>query len=171
LTGTSRLGPNRGLEALAALGDGALLVGAERGVRAGALPLWRVGLTQTTAQAPTDSLEAPLGYGLTSLDALPDGRIFAVERFYAPGLGTRIRILTGTLPDPPGALALTELAVLAAPLTVDNLEGIAAVPQANGAVRLYLLADNNFSEDQRTLLFVFDWAGPGQTDPRGITSH
>jgi hypothetical protein len=46
---------------------------------------------------------------------------------------------------------------LARPATVDNFEGLAAVPRANGGFRFYLLSDDNASASQRTLLLAFDW--------------
>jgi len=49
---------------------------------------------------------------------------------------------------------------LARPLTVDNYEGLAAVPQANGGFRFYLISDDNASATQRTLLLAFDWRPP-----------
>ena len=41
--------------------------------------------------------------------------------------------------------------------TVDNLEGLAALPQRDGSIRFYLISDDNFSKLQRTLLLAFDW--------------
>ena len=46
---------------------------------------------------------------------------------------------------------------LARPLTVDNFEGLAAVPAPDGGVRFYLISDDNFSPSQRTLQLAFDW--------------
>ena len=47
------------------------------------------------------------------------------------------------------------------------MEGIAAVSGPNGAVRLYLISDDNFDNSntvfiggQRTLLMAFDWTPP-----------
>lgn len=45
---------------------------------------------------------------------------------------------------------------IARPLTVDNFEGLAAVPRTDG-IRFYLLSDDNYSDLQRTLLLAFDW--------------
>jgi hypothetical protein len=42
-------------------------------------------------------------------------------------------------------------------LTVDNLEGVAAVPRPGGVTRFYLVSDDNASPQQRTLLLAFDW--------------
>jgi hypothetical protein len=46
---------------------------------------------------------------------------------------------------------------LASPMTVDNYEGLAAVPATDGGVRFYLISDDNGRADQRTLLLAFDW--------------
>jgi hypothetical protein len=46
---------------------------------------------------------------------------------------------------------------LTPPLIVDNFEGVAAVPRPGGAIRFYLLSDDNESDQQRTLLIAFDW--------------
>ncbi len=163
LAGTDRLGPNRGLEALAVLPNGDLLIGAERGSRAGASPVWRAPLSGTAPVASAHRIRPPFGYGLTAWDATPEGRILLTQRFYAPGLGTRIRVLEAALEDPEPDLGFTELAILAAPLEVDNVEGLAVQPLPDGpsgpALRIYLITDDNFSDSQRTLLFVFDLEG------------
>jgi hypothetical protein len=49
---------------------------------------------------------------------------------------------------------------LRGPLTVDNFEGLAAVPAKDGSIRFYLISDDNFSSSQRTLLLAFDWKPP-----------
>ena len=46
---------------------------------------------------------------------------------------------------------------LAAPMTVDNFEGIASIAGADGQRRFYLVSDDNNRATQRTLLFAFDW--------------
>jgi hypothetical protein len=148
LAETARLGANRGLEALASI-DEALIVGAERGHRAGPLPVWRVALGAELPVAPAYTLRAPFGYGLTAF-AADEQRLWVVQRFFAPGLGLRVRLLEANLPDEPGPIAMTERAVVAAPNPVDNFEGIAV---NNGLI--YVISDDNFSEDQRTLLLIF----------------
>jgi hypothetical protein len=39
---------------------------------------------------------------------------------------------------------------------IDNFEGIAAKEMPDGHIRLYMISDNNFAANQRTLLYVFD---------------
>jgi hypothetical protein len=46
-------------------------------------------------------------------------------------------------------------------VTIDNFEGIAARPMPDGRVRLYVIADDNFSARQRTLLMIYDVAKRG----------
>ena len=47
------------------------------------------------------------------------------------------------------------VARVARPLTVDNFEGLDARPGAPGESLLYLLSDDNFDNQQRTLLQLF----------------
>ncbi|MBI1187226.1 MAG: esterase-like activity of phytase family protein, partial [Alphaproteobacteria bacterium] len=94
---------------------------------------------------------------LTGLDRLPDGDFVVLQRFYAPVVGVRIRILRLD----GAALARGEvetelLATLAPPLNLDNFESVSAIPTVDGGARLYLISDDNYSRTQRTLLYVFD---------------
>ncbi len=158
LDNVRRLPRNAGLEAIASTTDGALLVGAE-GEGHRSTPLWLASLdaqdqVRSHSRYPLDG-----GFSLTSLDRLPNGDFVALERFYAPVIGARARIAI----FPAAALAaggvlehVEELAMLAPPLPVDNFEGVSAVRLANGAVRLYIVSDDNFSDRQRTLLLAFD---------------
>lgn len=91
-------------------------------------------------------------FGLTAVAPLPGGRRAYLLRAFSVLQGVRV-ILRITAPD--GA-TVDELK-LAAPLTVDNFEGLAAVPRRDGSIRFYLISDDNFSKLQRTLLVAFDW--------------
>jgi hypothetical protein len=155
LAGTSALPNNSGLEALTSTSGGELIVGAEGGPAA-TTPIWRAALD---ARAPIEpSARYPLadGYSLTSLDRLPDGGYVALERFFAPVIGPRARITWFTF-DENGAIGnVEELARLAAPMPMDNFEAISAVRTPEGATRLDIVSDDNFSRRQRTLLLAFD---------------
>jgi hypothetical protein len=50
---------------------------------------------------------------------------------------------------------------MAAPLTIDNFEGVAAVLRPDGGIRVYLLSDDNGSPVQHTYLLTFDWQPAG----------
>lgn len=159
LAGAERLPSNAGIEALASTFDGELLAGAEGGGLA-ATPLWLAPIGQRDPVAPRIGYPAALGFSLTGLDRLPDGGFVALERFYAPVIGARARITRfpeqalnargEALPE------VEELAVLAPPLPLDNFEAIAAVRMPDGAIRIYIVSDDNFSDRQRTLIYAFD---------------
>lgn len=154
-------GSNEGMEALADVGTdpAALLVGSEGG------RLWLCPAAPPAKGAPAACGERPLSqpfdreFKLTGLDRAhgPDGSLVAVFRAFDPLRGARI-VIAELRPEGDG-YAARELGRLAAPLTVDNFEAIVIddAPRPNGARRLYLLSDDNFSSRQRTLLLAFDW--------------
>jgi len=160
--GSQDLPNNAGPEAIVAMENGALLIGAEGGM----------GYDTTLWIAPLDASEPvpaiatyPLGHGyaLTSADRLPNGDIVTLERFYAPVIGARARIMhlpASELAAPGRRVAPIELAALAAPMPVDNFEGIAVARGPDGATRLYVISDDNFNARQRTLLLAFDIVEP-----------
>ncbi|MFN3610350.1 MAG: esterase-like activity of phytase family protein [Hyphomonas sp.] len=141
--------PNQGPEALYLQADGALGFGYEGML--GTSPLGRV-LADGTAEWTGETAPAPALHGLVGREivALPDGSARTIEMFRAwdPLQGNRIRLTWGE--------SETETLTLSRPLLVDNFEGIAAEPLENGAVRVWIVSDNNFSGSQRTLLYAFD---------------
>lgn len=157
LAGTAALPSNSGLEALTSSGDGVLIVGAEGGPDV-TTPIWRAPLDARAPVEPAARYPLADGFSLTSLDRMPDGSYVALERFFAPVIGARARITRFEF-DADGAIThVEELARLAAPMPVDNFEGISAVRGPNGATRLYIVSDDNFRRRQRTLLLAFDLA-------------
>lgn len=158
LAETHRLAPNAGLEALTIMSNGDLLVGAEGGLRA-TTPLWRAPLDAAEPVAPLTAYPLRRGYSLTGLDRLPDGGFVALERFYAPIIGPRARITRFSeeaLVAGARLEGVEELANLTPPLPLDNFEGIAAARMHDGASRIYIVSDDNYSPRQRTLLLAFD---------------
>ena len=161
LAGVDRLPRNAGLEAMTALADGTLVVGAEGGDEP-TTPIW---LAPLNAHEPAPiAAHFPLsgGYSLTSLDRMPNGDLVALERFYAPVIGARARIVRIPASEAHASEApmhVEQLAQLGPPHPVDNFEGVSAVRMPNGVTRLYIVSDNNFSARQRTYLFAFDVIG------------
>jgi hypothetical protein len=144
---------NEGMEAITrypAAGPGAYLVGSEGG------SIWLCSLSATCRETAFGAL-VPSGLGLTALAAYgEDGGFAMLGRAYDPLRGPRISVrLIGTT-GAPGGRVLDEMTV-AAPLSVDNFEGIAVVPRPTGGIRLYLVSDDNGSAAQRTYLLAFDW--------------
>lgn len=147
---------NKGMEALAldpSAGPDAYRVGIEA---TGATFLCR--LSASCVATGAVDLE---GLQLSGMDVLPGGRIAYLLRDYTAARGNVIRL---KIVDAGGA-AVDEMEI-AWPLTVDNMEGVAAVPGARGRIRFYLISDDNFGTyngaptNQRTLLLAFDWTPP-----------
>ena len=82
--------------------------------------------------------------------AWKDGTAYILFRSYRPGYGNRIAIVE-LAPDG----ETRTLATFAPPLAIDNFEGL-AVREQYGKTYLYVVSDNNFSGDQRTLLMKFE---------------
>lgn len=144
---------NKGMEALAAAPDvapDAYRVGLED---SGLLFVCRL-----SARCTPDGRVDLEGSELVAMDNLPGGGRAYLFRSFSPLRGNVIRL---RVTDRAGR-TLDSLQI-ERPLTVDNLEGLAAVPQAGGGVRFYLVADDNFGfyegkpTGQRTLLLAFDW--------------
>ena len=147
---------NDGMEALAldpATGPGAYLVGRED-----TRETWTCRLSGgcITGVQPGD---ATMGK-LVAARALPGGRWAFLLRDFNMTSGATIRIL---ITDRAGRTL--DLHTITRPATVDNFEGISALPRADGSVRFYLLSDDNFSPAQRTLLLAFDWRPAGTPNP------
>lgn len=139
--------PNEGMEALAVdpdIGADAYVVGAER-----TGDTWTCRLSSTCIKGP--SVDKPEEFGLVAMSRLPGMRTAYLLRAYDEARGSRItlKILRSN--------TLVARMDLALPMTVDNFEGLAAVPRTDGRVRFYLLSDDNASASQRTFLLAFDW--------------
>ncbi|MGE3303763.1 MAG: esterase-like activity of phytase family protein [Hyphomonadaceae bacterium] len=153
------MGENEGLEALTATPEGDLIAGREFSadhkpptqffrMRIDGNGGWIAGPAQVSEN-----------YALVALRPLPGGDYLALERFWFPILGSRTelrRYKAAGLADARPHLDGPVLASLLKPLALDNFEGLAVTPGANGATRLYIISDDNFSASQRTLLYAFD---------------
>lgn len=141
---------NDGMEGLApdpAAGPDAYIVGAESTGQT-----WSCKLSAACVAGPAIEKPGP-EFGLTAMTRAPGGRTAYLMRAWDPMRGNRITL---TVRDAAGA-EVGRLD-LAQPFTVDNLEGLAALPSPHGAIRFYLISDDNFSGSQRTLLLAFDWS-------------
>lgn len=156
--GLDRLRPNGGMEALATASDG-LWVGIEYPIVDGQPhTIWH--LTQGEATARSLRLEG--GYGLTALTRSDEDTLIAIQRYWSRETGNRILVTrideqaldSGTALD--AAAHEHVVAELTPEMTVDNIEG-AAIAEIDGEWRLFLISDDNFSTNQRTLLLSFRW--------------
>ncbi len=143
--------PNDGMESLSlapAQGSDAYWVGVE----AGSIWLCRI---KAACQAYPNLPMPPQGYRLSGLREGPDDQLFILHHSWNPAQGSRIVLSVITDPAGPTPKSVQTLS-LAPPLSTDNFEGIAVTKAADGALRIYLLSDDNFSKTQRTLLMAFD---------------
>ena len=98
----------------------------------------------------------PRGYRPTDAQALDAGHAVIVSRRHGDtgDEGTVIQVF----PVDAARLMLgppQDIAWLAAPLTIDNMEGL-AIRKEEGRTFIYLVSDDNFSPLQRTLLLKFE---------------
>jgi hypothetical protein len=95
---------------------------------------------------------------LVAARPLPGGRWVFLLRDFNPLAGVTSRIV---IADQAGRTL--DMHTIAKPATVDNFEGVAAAPRADGSIRFYVISDDNFSPLQRTLLLAFDWRPGGRS--------
>ena len=139
------LGDNRGPEALA-LHDDQLSLGFETHASGGSP------IGEMREDGTLNSLrrtEQPALYLLTGMDA-SDGLTAKIFRAYDPAQGPR------GLVQVESEDRLIATAKLKKPLPVDNYEGIAIGQAPSGQTRIWLISDDNFSNNQRTLLLALD---------------
>lgn len=159
--GDTEIRENSGAEALS-VGEG-LLAGYEQLVEG------RSPLVNLSAEAPVILLREAIkpGFGgplvgmtnrITLGDAATAGSVvYSLRRDYNPVFGNRLSV-EAEYTDAGGS-SRRGLFRLAAPMTVDNFEGITVETLADATHRLWLVSDDNFSGRQRTLLYAFDLVG------------
>ena len=144
---------NDGIEALTLLNDGRLLAISEGSPREDFTVGWvsRVGGWDVLTYKTGD------GFRATGAATLPDGDVLVLERYYTPRQGVRIRIkrVDHATIEAGGEISGQLIAELTPPMNVDNFEGIDVRPGPDGEPYVYLISDDNFSNDQRTLLLMF----------------
>ena len=145
---------NGGIEALAVLPDDGRLLIAENGRRTQEfLRAWlqRNGRWHELAYVPT-GLFRP-----TDAAALSNGDVLVLERRFTlvAGVAARLARIPAAQIVPGGRLDPVPLAELVPPYSVDNMEGLAVVPEADGSALVYLISDDNRNPLQRTLLMLF----------------
>jgi hypothetical protein len=144
--GLRSLPPNRGLEALAIDGDGALFALPEvsEGLQ---LPFPVFRYQQGTGWDQPMSISRNDGFLPVGADVGPDGKLYVLERgFSGFGFSSRVRrfdLLNGDSVD--GETLLTT-----EPRRHDNLEGLSVWAATDGTLRLTMISDDNFFFLQKT---------------------
>jgi hypothetical protein len=98
----------------------------------------------------------PLGYRVTDGLQLPDGRLLILNRRVAlpNGFSAKVAIVDVSVVGKKEPVAGKVIATLAAPLLIDNMEGIAVTKDGPDSI-IWLISDDNFRIFQRTLLMKF----------------
>jgi hypothetical protein len=95
----------------------------------------------------------------TDADFIDGKQALVLHRFFSPASGVAASLGVLDLDNDMignGGFQSREIARLAPPLTVDNMEGISYI-ERKGRKFLYIVSDDNFSGLQRTLLMKFEW--------------
>lgn len=147
------LKPNVGPEAVARLRDGRLFVISESMNRRSVQLAW---LSTSAGDWQFRRYRPAPYYAATAAAALPDGRIFIVERRFAlETFTTRLVMLPVGAIESGDVIDGIELARLEAPLTGENFEGLSVWTDARGRPVITVISDNNYFLLQRTLLMRF----------------
>lgn len=159
---------NSGPETMERLTDGRFLViaeGAERGSDTVHQALLFAGDPAEAGTPRTFPFIAPPDYDPVDATQLPDGRVLILLRRVEYAIPARFD--TAIAIADPGAIRPGEawrariIQRLNGGIFADNFEGIAFVPAAGDPARgaIWVIADDNFSVFQRSLLVRFDWNG------------
>lgn len=146
--------PNAGIEALTLLDDGRLLAITEGLVLTGD----SVGWVSDPAGWSVLTYATDGGFRPTGAATLPSGDVLVLERYFSArgSLRTRIKRVEAASVAPAARLQGTTLAEWGMKKTIDNFEGIEVISGSRGETLIYIVSDDNFSTDQRTLLMMFE---------------
>ncbi len=152
---------NGGIEAMTALDDGrVIMISEEYSERTGTVMGWIGTPSGGRYQWRSFSYATIPDFRPTAMTRLPDGSYAMLERAFDVARGVRCRVMrfdAGQLVAG-GTVQAEELARLASPYAVDNLEGIAATRGPRGETLVWLISDDNFNPLQRNILLLFELA-------------
>lgn len=158
-------GGNSGPESLARLHDGRLITFREgqprwsgdehRGVMFDGDPI------DKRTKATRFSLKGLQGYDPVDATAAPDGRVLVLLRKLSwgvpPGFASALMVVDPADITEGATISGTMLAELPDTMPIDNFEGMALSQEADGQTYLWLIADNNLMQIQRSLLMKLHW--------------
>lgn len=164
LKGRDKWADNKGVEALVRLPDGRFVAIAENledGAHEGFL--YSGDPVERGTSAMRFRYRPPDGYRVTDGAMLPDGRILVLNRSigFPRGFAAKLAVVDLMAFNKDATVKGRVIATLAAPLTVDNMEGVAVARQGRETI-IWLISDNNFNIWQRTLLLKFRLAERSQ---------
>ena len=145
---------NNGVEALTLLADGSLLALSEGKRDRDAAVGW---ISDSNGWSVL-TYRAADGFRVTGAATHPGGDVLVLERLFTLRGQNAIRLkrIAAATIQAGARLDGTIIAELRPPLTIDNFEGIEARRGQRGEVLVYLVSDDNFNAEQRTLLMMFE---------------
>lgn len=152
---------NLGPEAMVRLADGRFVIFSEATpAQQGGFEALLVRRDPTRAPGPAIRFvyRPPEGFHPTDAAVLPDGRLLVLNRHFSmlDGVAAALVILDPARIAPGVVLSGHEIARLAPPLTIDNMEGLSIERTAKrGRVIVWLASDDNFNPLQQSLLMRF----------------
>ncbi len=154
----ARAPSNKGIEAMTRLADGRLFLMTEDYVDANDM---RQGWISQGTRYHTVTQEVRDLFKPTDMTVLPNGDVLLLERRFTivGGAAARLSVISTRSIVPGAVLKPQAIAVLQPPMTVDNMEGVAATEGPGISTDIYILSDDNFNAIQRTLLMKFRLGG------------
>jgi len=156
---------NSGLEGLAFIHPHELLAVAETAQdKNGDMPAWLIPYPDADAPAfPTLSVKPHPPYEISDAAMGPDHKyLYLLERHYFGPIGgivIAVRRIPATAIKAGAQLGGVEIARFTMHEDIDNMEGLALRPGADGRTYLYMISDDNYNHAfQRTLLLMFELA-------------
>ena len=151
---------NGGIEGMLTLADGRVVaISEEYSAQSGTVMGW-IGTPTAGGRYQWQSFNYATipNFRPTAIAQLPDGSFGMIERAFDIVRGVRCRVMRFDAAQlvAGGTVRAEELARLASPYAVDNLEGLAATKGARGETLLWLISDDNFNPLQRNILLLFE---------------
>lgn len=156
-------GSNKGGETIVRMADGRFIILSEKfDMPAGPMQDSYMGLmfsgdpVEPGTQHFVFGYRPPNGYMPTDGTQLPDGRLLILNRSisFPNGFAAKLVIIDPAAIKQDEVLSGEVIVTLAAPLLIDNMEGITTT-QENGRTIIWMISDNNFNAWQRTILMKF----------------
>lgn len=150
--------PNKGPEALVRLQDGRFIVISEslEDDDSHQALLFSGDPIEVGSDVVRFTYHPPAGYRVTDGVQMPDGRLLLLNRWVGlpNGFAAKLAIIDTKSIAKNTRLEGQVIATIAAPLLIDNMEGVATTDEGKDTI-IWLISDDNFNVFQRTLLMKF----------------
>lgn len=158
---------NGGAEAIVRLRDGRFLVFSEaQTVGPGKMRalIFARDPAEPGEEAVAFAYAPPIGYRITDVAQLPDGRLVALHRRFsvAEGVSAVVGLIDTSTVRAKAVVRPQVIATLKPPFPTDNMEGIAVDREGTRTI-LWIISDDNYLALQRSLLLKFEFSEPASS--------